>query len=83
MIPENLTATLYSAATNYPFLSLGAALVLAIFLWKKPWEFIKIAAMAALLFGTIYLAIQLGPSAKSVTRDKHTMATETEKKMSE
>ncbi|SHO53433.1 hypothetical protein [Desulfopila aestuarii] len=83
MIPENLTATLYSIVTYHPLLTLGVAFVLAIFLWKKPMDFLKFALMAAILFGGIYAAMQFGQSAKSVTHNKHIMATETEKKMSE
>lgn len=82
MIPENLATSLYSLVTDHPLLALGAGLILVIFLWKKPWEFLKFAAMALILFGGIYAAIQFGQSAKSFTHNKHTMVNETEEKMS-
>lgn len=82
MIPQNLIATLSSILANHPLLSLGVAIVLVIFLWKKPWEFLKFALMVALLIGGIYFSMQLGSSAKYGAKSKHTMATETEEKMS-
>ena len=83
MILENLTATLFANVTNHPLLACGVGLVLLVFLWKKPWEFLKFAVMALVLIGGIYAAMQFGDSAKSFTQNKRTMATETQKKMSE
>lgn len=80
---DTLVSQLTTFLSVYPLLGIAIGLFLLIFLWKKPWDFVKFAVLGVLLFGAIYGAIQMGKSAKSGVDNKHTMTTETEQKMTD
>ena len=74
--------TIVALGKQYPIPSFIVLLVLVVFLWKKPWEFLKFILIFGLVGIGLYFAVQLGDSARVGTEGKHTMATETEKQMS-
>ena len=69
---------LIATGRQYPIPTVAIGLVLVIFLWKKPWEFMKVALLGIMVGIGLYFVVQLGDSATSGARDKHTMATETQ-----
>lgn len=80
---DTLVAHVITFFSNYPLFGIAIGLFLALFAWKKPWDFFKIAVLGTLIFGAIYGAIQMGTSAKSGVENKQTMTTETEQKMTD
>jgi len=78
---EAFFTNIVNLITTYPIPALAIGIVLAIFLWKKPWDFFKFALMAAILAGGIYAAMQFGQTAKYGTDSKKTLAEQSEEEL--
>lgn len=78
---ESLFNNLLATCQQYPIPAVGVLLVLAVFLWKKPGEFLKFALIFGVIGIALYLGSQLGESGESGTSGKHTLTTQTEEAM--
>ncbi len=78
---DNLYAVIRSFMLNNQLIALGILICLVLFLWKKPWEFFKIAAAIAALLAGFYVFTQLGQSANFGSQKKHDITTERTEKM--
>lgn len=78
----NIIPTIVALGKQYPIPSFIVVAVLVVFLWKKPWEFLKFIIILGLVGIGLYSAVQLGDSARVGTEGRHILATETEKQLS-
>lgn len=71
----------YSFLTAHPAIAFGICAFLGVFLWKKPWDFLKFVFLIFILIAGLYGAMRFGETAKEGVRNKHTMATETQEQL--
>lgn len=76
-------SVIYKFLITNQLITLGLLIVLALFLWKKPWEFFKSVAMILILIAGFYVVTQLSQSANFGVKQKHSITTEREGKLFE
>lgn len=78
---ESIFSSTYSFFETYPWLALVIIVVLAIFLWKEPWMFLKFALGILALIAGIYVFSFINESAFVGSSKKTEITTEREERL--
>jgi len=78
---DSIFSASYSFFAAYPWIALVLVIVLAIFLWKKPWVFLKFALGLAVLAAGIYVFSYLNESAFVGAAKKSEITVEREERL--
>jgi Ca2+/Na+ antiporter len=76
-------SVIYNFLITNQLITLGLLIVLALFLWKKPWEFFKSVVMILVLIAGFYVVTQLSQSTNFGVKQKHSITTEREDEVTE
>ncbi len=74
---------IYNFLATHQILSICIAVVLVLFLWKKPKEFFKFSLFILAMILLFYIGTLMNNSMLGGVDDKHQMINETESKMSQ
>lgn len=81
MTVDRLYVIVYNFLYTHQIVAACIGVVLLIFLWKKPWEFLKWAGIAVGLLALFYVFTVMTESARIGTDIKHEITTEREEKL--
>lgn len=81
MMLDKIFYYIHSFLVSNQLIALVIFVVLAVFLWKKPWTFLKVTLWVLALFVGIYIFSYLNESAFIGASKKHEITTEREEQL--
>ncbi|WP_136795905.1 MULTISPECIES: hypothetical protein [Desulfosediminicola] len=81
MILSDIYATIYQFIVSYPIIAAIVGVVLLVFLWQKPWEFLRITILVLIIAAAGYYFALLTMSADYGSDQKRAITTEREQQL--
>lgn len=78
---SDIYSTAHQFVVGYPVIAGIIGIVLLVFLWQKPWEFLRIFLLVLILAGAAYYFTFLTSSADFGAEQKRAITTEREEKL--
>lgn len=81
MILSDIYSTIQQFVISYPIVAAIIGVVLLVFLWQKPWEFLRICILVLIISAVGYYFMLLTMSADFGLEQKRAITTEREQKL--
>lgn len=81
MLISDILSPIQQFIVSYPIVAAIIGVVLLVFLWQKPWEFLRIFILVAILAAAGYYFALLSISAEFGEKQKHSITTEREQQL--